>query len=129
MRQGARTHHLQALVIVIVQHGQRVAVFLQNRQNALRFAGGQAFVVDQPGRQGNCLLELDQLFLLRLKPLLIKAVAPYEMIFQHTVGPDAKLRTLFRLYAVTDRDDHIEVIVRRIVAFAIDGSYPEIPDN
>lgn len=40
LRPGARTHHLQALVVVIVQHGQRVAVFFQDRQNALRFGSG-----------------------------------------------------------------------------------------
>jgi hypothetical protein len=53
----------------------------------------------------------------------------HQVFPQPLRGPDAELRAPMRLHPVTHRDDDVEVVVQRLVALAVSGSYPEFPDN
>jgi len=63
------------------------------------------------------------------QPLAVEGVALGQMLAQGAGGPLAKAGALDRLDPIADRDDDVEVVVLRLVGFAIGGSYPEFPDN
>lgn len=67
--------------------------------------------------------------LARLHPFVVQCEALDEVFAQHLRRPDAELRALVRFHAVADRNNHVEVVVVRVVAFAVGGSCSEIPNN
>jgi len=53
----------------------------------------------------------------------------HDILPQPLRSPDAELGASLRFHPVAHRDDHIEVVVSRVIGFPIGGSYPEFPDN
>lgn len=62
---------------------------------------------------------------------------PYEFggivnMFKHVTGPDTELRAFFGIDAITDGNDHVQVVMFNLavyLAFAFLLNYPEFPDS
>jgi hypothetical protein len=63
-----------------------------------------------------------------LQQLVIHGEALDEILAQHPQGPAAEKRAAQGLDPVTDRDDHVQVVVLGVVIFAVSGSSSEIPN-
>ncbi len=92
------------------------------------------FLVEDPFRKADfadALLQLVEIVhrLARLHPFVVQRETLDEVFTQHLRCPDTELRALMRFYTVADRNNYVEVIVVRIVAFAVGGSCSEIPNN
>ena len=149
---GGHAHHRQAGIGTAGdQFGSRLAAdgpqqfVLHDFEELDRFFGFRVVVdarrinvldllVEDPFRKADfadALLQLVEIVhrLARLHPFVVQREALDEVLAQHLRRPDAELRALVRFHAVADRNNHVEIIVVRVVAFAVGGSCSEIPNN